>query len=87
MREHVADFAVSRFVYSIVPELGSMLLGSMVAGVAFALIGAYVTRRLLFLRSSGGGGGGGVGASGGGAHREPMPHMELSLVATVAFFT
>ena len=52
-----------------------MLLGSMVVGGVCALVGAYLTRRLLFLKLSG------------AVRREETPHMELALVTTVALFT
>jgi len=84
IKEHVSDFEAEEFVSSIGCDIVYMLLGSMLAGGAFSLVGAYVTRRLLFLRLSAGRG---SSDSSEGHSREPMPHVEISLVATIALFT
>ena len=74
VQQHVEDFQVERFFKGIISELCFTLFGSVLIGISLNLLGAYITRRLLFLRLS-------------GASREPMPHMELGLMTTVALFT
>ena len=56
------------FASQLSAELAYMLLGSLCLGVAFGVCGAYITRRLLFLRR--------------GGDRPEMPHIELSLVCS-----
>ena len=75
-KRHVAEHTFSwrdMLASHLVDEVGSMFVGSSCLGGALGLAGAYLSRRVLFLRL--------------GERREQVPHMELALILTVALFT
>lgn len=84
IRQRTKDFNVSYFLSHVGGSLCWMLAGSTAVGTLLTLLGAYLTRRLLFLRLAVEPLDGEVGGHGG--HGD-VAHMELALLATFALLT